>query len=972
MNFTLDECKLTSSYGDPTLYDGIELTAYNASVNTQIVMVDDLGPDPKDVTVTITAPGGPYSLDTFGDDANPVDCSAGCSFAGTYGGVPFAFVYTSSIGGGVVSSTPSNPEIDALSSSSGNSVSDGGSDALGVLASGTARTLTYTIANSGSGDLTVATATSSNLTNVTVNSIGAPGSTTVSSGGGTTTFSVQFTPSAAGTFSFDLSFVNDDSDENPFNFTVSGTATEVPGFSQAVSPSTVLADEAATLTFTIDNTANGSAASALDFSNTLVSGLLVAGTPNAATTCTGGTLTATAGSGSISYTGGSVSGGATCTVTVDVAAASDGTYVNTSDVLTSNFGTSTTSSATLTVASPEIDLQRPASTSIADGGSDAQGSVAVGVQQVLTYTVANTGAATLTLTGSASSSGASNVSVDSISAPGSSTVAASGSTTFTVSYTPTAAGAFSFDLSLVSDDADEASYDITVSGTATAVPGFSQAVSPSTVLADEAATLTYTIDNTANGSAASALDFSNTLTSGLLVASTPNAATTCTGGTLTATSGSGSISYTGGSVSGGATCTVTVDVAAASDGTYVNTSGALTSSFGTSTTSSATLTVASPEIDLQRPASTSIADGGSDAQGSVAVGVQQVLTYTVANTGAATLTLTGSASSSGASNVSVDSISAPGSSTVAASGSTTFTVSYTPTAAGAFSFDLSLASDDADEASYDITVSGTATAVPGFSQAVSPSTVLADEAATLTYTIDNTANGSAASALDFSNTLTSGLLVASTPNAATTCTGGTLTATSGSGSISYTGGSVSGGATCTVTVDVAAASDGTYVNTSGALTSSFGTSTTSSATLTVASPEIDLQRPASTSIADGGSDAQGSVAVGVQQVLTYTVANTGAATLTLTGSASSSGASNVSVDSISAPGSSTVAASGSTTFTVSYTPTAAGPSPLTSASPATTPMRRAMISPSAAPRQRFRGLARRFRPARSWRMRRRR
>ncbi|MDO3385442.1 hypothetical protein QWI17_06265, partial [Gilvimarinus sp. SDUM040013] len=67
--------------------------------------------------------------------------------------------------------------------------------------------------------------------NVTINAIGAPGSTTIGAGGGSTTFTVQYTPTLAGAFSFDLSFVNDDADENPFNFTVSGTGSGAPEIS---------------------------------------------------------------------------------------------------------------------------------------------------------------------------------------------------------------------------------------------------------------------------------------------------------------------------------------------------------------------------------------------------------------------------------------------------------------------------------------------------------------------------------------------------------------------------------------------------------------------------------------------------------------------------------------------------------------------------------------------------------------------
>ncbi|MBW3244229.1 choice-of-anchor D domain-containing protein [Epibacterium sp. DP7N7-1] len=817
-------------------------------------------------------------------------------------------------------------EISDLTSSTTNTVADGGSDAQGTVASGSAQTLTYTITNTGTADLTVATPISSGASNVTVNSISAPGSTTVAAAGGTTQFNVQYTPTAAGAFSFGLSFVNSDADEDPFNFTISGTATQAPGFSQAIAPGTILADGTATVTFTIDNSANATAATALDVTNTLPAGVEVAATPNASTTCTGGTLTASGGGSTISYTGGTVSAGASCSVQADVTAASDGSYSNTSGDLTSSLGNSGTSSAPLTVASPEIDLQRPAATSLADGGTDAQGSVAVGVQQVLTYTVENTGTATLTLSGTPSSTAASNVSVDSISAPGTSSLAASASTTFTVAYTPTAAGAFSFELDVDSDDADEGTYDLTISGTATQAPGFSQAIAPGTILADGTATVTFTIDNSANATAATALDFSNTLPAGVEVAATPNASTTCTGGTLTASGGGSTISYTGGTVSAGASCSVQADVTAASDGSYSNTSGDLTSSLGNSGTSSAPLTVASPEIDLQRPAATSLADGGTDAQGSVAVGVQQVLTYTVENTGTATLSLSGTPSSTAASNVSVDSISAPGTSSLAASASTTFTVAYTPTAAGAFSFELDVDSDDADEGTYDLTISGTATGSAEIGVGSSSGGNLEDGD---TDTIPGTPSAGSANVITYTFTNSgSDTLNITTPTVAGNISNETNVVVNGLTLASNT--VASGGGTTTLEISYTPQASGAYsfdlqVANTDADESLFNITVAGAASGT---PEIEVSSSVSGALSDGGTDSiAGAITPGTATSVTYTITNSGTDVLALdvpSVASSISNQNNVTVDSLSLAATSVASGGGTTTLQVDYTAIAGG------------------------------------------------
>jgi hypothetical protein len=122
-------------------------------------------------------------------------------------------------------------------------------------------------------------------------------------------------------------------------------------------------------------------------------------------------------------------------------------------------------------------------------------------------------------------------------------------------------------------------------------PMFGKSFAPNPVTTGQVSVLSFTIDNSASALAASSLDFADNLPAGLVVATPANDSTTCTGGTLTATDGSSSIGYTGGTVTAGATCTVSVDVTAATEGSYVNISGSLTSSLGDSGSATDTLVV---------------------------------------------------------------------------------------------------------------------------------------------------------------------------------------------------------------------------------------------------------------------------------------------------------------------------------------------------------------------------------------------
>ncbi|WCO00588.1 choice-of-anchor D domain-containing protein [Psychroserpens ponticola] len=87
---------------------------------------------------------------------------------------------------------------------------------------------TFTIQNTGTASLSVGTITISgaNAADFTVTS--SPSSSVAASG--STSFDITFNPSAIGIKTASVSIVNDDSDENPYNFDIQGTGT-VPAFS---------------------------------------------------------------------------------------------------------------------------------------------------------------------------------------------------------------------------------------------------------------------------------------------------------------------------------------------------------------------------------------------------------------------------------------------------------------------------------------------------------------------------------------------------------------------------------------------------------------------------------------------------------------------------------------------------------------------------------------------------------------------
>ncbi|WP_405644238.1 hypothetical protein [Streptomyces uncialis] len=124
-----------------------------------------------------------------------------------------------------------------------------------------------------------------------------------------------------------------------------------PQLDKSFAPATITAGGVSTLTLTVTNTTDLAAKSGFGVTDTLPAGVTVAATPNAATTCGAGTVTATGGGTSFSLTGGALTAGqASCTVTVDVTSTASGSYVN-GPGQTAVTGLNPPADATLTVGS---------------------------------------------------------------------------------------------------------------------------------------------------------------------------------------------------------------------------------------------------------------------------------------------------------------------------------------------------------------------------------------------------------------------------------------------------------------------------------------------------------------------------------------------------------------------------------------------------------------------------------------------
>jgi uncharacterized repeat protein (TIGR01451 family) len=639
------------------------------------------------------------------------------------------------------------------------------------------------------------------------------------------------------------------------------TVTGPPVISKAFGAATIPLNGSTSLSFTIQNTNPTVGATGVAFSDTLPAGLVVS-TPNGLTgACGSGIVTAVAGSGTVSLSGGTIGAGGTCTFSVNVTGTTAGTKNNTTGNVTSTEGgTGGTASASISVVAPP---------SIAKVFNPA--AIALNATTSLTFTITNPAANAVALTGVAFTDtlptgltvanatatvcgGTLTTTAPTGIALTGATIAANSQCQFSVTVTGASAGQFTNTTGNVTSTNGGTGNTATANLSVAQAPQITKSFTPAAVALNGTSTLSFTINNPNTGSSLTGVAFTDTLPAGLVV-STPNGLTgTCGGGTITAAAGSSSVSLSGATLAASASCTLSVHVTPTTGGSKVNSVTVTATESGAGNTSTATLTVTAPPTLTKAFGAATIPLNGTTT-----------LTFTVTNPNA-TVALTGIqfgdtlpaglkiptpsglTGSCGAGTILPGSIS--GFSTIGLSGGTlpaggscTFSVNVVGIAAGTQNNTTGLITSTEGGTGGTASASIVVVAPPAIAKAFNPTAIAPNGVSTLTFTLTNPAANTVAEAgVAFTDTLPTGLVVATPNGLGGTCVG-TATATAGSGSISFSGGSIATASSCTVTVNVTGAAAGVFNNVSGAVSSTNGgTGNTASATLTIAVADMTITK----------------------------------------------------------------------------------------------------------------------------------
>lgn len=702
-----------------------------------------------------------------------------------------------------------------------------------------------------------------------------------------------------------------------------------PTLAKSFAPATINIGDPSLMTITLSNS-NSTAMTAAAFTDTYPAGLVNSSSPNASTTC-GGTVTAVAGGGSLSLSGGTIPAGGSCTVTANVTRNTAGSSVNTIPAggLTTTGGLSNAAAASATLTAqalspPTLSKSFSVSPIQAGGRSTLRLTIAnpnptatltdVAFNDAYPANLVNDNPAGTSFICTAGSAGNLTGGVAGGTAIGftDGNLLPGGNCVLTVNVTSAVAGTYNNSTTAPTSSnggtGTAASAALVVQATPAPLK-ITKAFGTASTGVGMSIPLTISIANP-NAVAAAGVAFTdvfppNAPSSGpgsITVASPLTTSNTC-GGTLQDSAGGAlaagdvGIRLTGGAIAVDTTCTITVNVVASNDGSYTNTTSTVTATgLAAGAAASAPLTVVRPTVSKSF-SPTTIAGGGTSTL-TITLGNASVVPLTAAGfsdlfppsapssgpgamTVASPLTASTTCSSSALLDAAGGTLTAGDTGirltngTIPPEGTCTVTVNVTASVSGSYTNTLGVGAVTSSGGSNTAAASASLSvlAAPTLSKSFSPSTIIPGGSSTLTVTLANS-NAVPASAATVIDNLPTGLAIAGVP---TTSCGGTVTADAGS--VSLNGGTIPAGSSCTVTVTVTGSAPGSYLNTLpvGALSSSAGSNTVAaSATLVIqAVPSLVVTKTLQILSDPANGTSNPKFIPGALGVYTVTVTNTG-------------------------------------------------------------------------------------------------
>ncbi|MCP4275987.1 MAG: hypothetical protein GY779_06500, partial [Gammaproteobacteria bacterium] len=671
------------------------------------------------------------------------------------------------------------------------------------------------------------------------------------------------------------------------------------GFSAEFSPSSITPGATSTLIYTIDNTHNASELTYLKFTNTLPTGLTVSQNPNVTFDCSNTTIAITAepGSDQILASLFTVAASESCDIKVNVTAAATGSYINTTSELSRNNSLpSGIAVATLDVENPFMYASFPTSASPGqsveltftmtnlDRNNDATN---ISFSDDLNATLSGLEATALPADGfcgpGSTMTGSSNLTVSG------GNLTAGGSCTFSVTVlvpANAAAGTYTNTTSTINLTQGSTTTKPAITNTLTVVkaPTITAIFIDDPAVAGTDVTLRYVITNTDPVNGLSAITFTeniNDIAAGTSIKTLPDANDCGTGSSFLSTSSNGELftfKLQNGTIEAGDSCTFDVILSTSDSltpGDYLFSTSLVSATlngmtvYGNATTDTLTI-AAAPALSLAITESTTVPGSSVTATFNLAysnnatadatdigftVDLEDALTGLVSASaeqsdicgtgsilkGTSPLTFTGGSLSPGDECSFSVTLNIPGGT---APGSITLISSAVSATTGGLAVTSATASDD-------LLISGLE-----LSQAFIPDTLLPGSSGTLRYTISNAANVPAATAMVFTNSLSStlsSLAATSLPN--TPC--GDSSVVTGSTYLTFSGGSLEPGENCTFDILIsipAGAAENTYVNTTSSMSATVNGNNTespaASAVFTIESLSVLLSTTAGASTSD--------------------------------------------------------------------------------------------------------------------------